>query len=235
MFENFRSFAEYVLDYELQRSEGLLLRHLNSVYKVLSQTVPDGMKTDEVGEMELYLRTLLRQVDSSLEDEWERMRDPDYRPFAPATGRGEDLRPPGADTAAPDITRDAKGFTAAIRTRLFTFLRAWAIGDHAAALDALDDRPPAETDADAWTPDRLRSALEAYRIDHERVRLDPEARNLRHTHVNPSDDRRTWRVQQVLVDPELHDDWMAEWEVDLAASRVADQPVLWLRGIGPIG
>ena len=100
MFENFRSFAEYVLDYELQRSEGLLLRHLNSVYKVLSQTVPDGVKTDEVSEMELYLRTLLRQVDSSLEDEWERMRDPDYRPFAPAARRGEELRPPGAETIA---------------------------------------------------------------------------------------------------------------------------------------
>jgi hypothetical protein len=235
MFENFRSFAEYVLDYELQRSEGLLLRHLNSVYKVLSQTVPDGVKTDEVGEMELYLRTLLRQVDSSLEDEWERMRDPDYRPLAPAARRGEELRPPGAETTAPDITRDAKGFTAAIRTRIFTFLRAWAIGDHAAALDALDDPPPAETDADAWTPERLRSALEDYRVDHERVRLDPEARNVRHTHVDPSDDRRTWRVQQVLVDPALHNDWMAEWEVDLAASREANQPVLWLRGIGPIG
>ena len=168
MFENFRSFAEYVLDYELQRSEGLLLRHLNSVYKVLSQTVPDGVKTDEVREMELYLRTLLRQVDSSLEDEWERMRDPDYRPFAPAARRGEELRPPGAETGAPDITRDAKAFTAAIRTRIFTFLRAWAIGDHAAALDALDDPPPAETDADAWTPERLRSALEDYRVDHER-------------------------------------------------------------------
>ena len=145
MFENFRSFAEYVLDYELQRSEGLLLRHLNSVYKVLSQTVPDGVKNDEVGEMELYLRTLLRQVDSSLEDEWERMRDPDYRPFAPAARRGEELRPPGAETAAPDITRDAKAFTAAIRTRIFTFLRAWAIGDHAAALDALDDPPRRST------------------------------------------------------------------------------------------
>ena len=148
MFENFRSFAEYVLDYELQRSEGLLLRHLNSVYKVLSQTVPDGVKTDEVREMELYLRTLLRQVDSSLEDEWERMRDPDYRPLA-AAARGEDLRPPGAEAAAPDITRDAKAFTAAIRTRIFTFLRAWAIGDHAAALEALDvasrpARPAAE-------------------------------------------------------------------------------------------
>jgi hypothetical protein len=234
MFENFRSFSEYVLDYELQRSEGLLLRHLNSVYKVLSQTVPDGVKTDEVGEMELYLRTLLRQVDSSLEDEWERMRDPDYRPLAPAARRGEELRP-GVETTAPDITRDAKGFTAAIRTRIFTFLRAWAIGDHAAALDALDDPPPAETDADAWTPERLRSALEEYRVDHERVRLDPEARNVRHTHVDPSDDRRTWRVQQVLVDPALHNDWMAELEVDLAASREANQPVLWLRGVGPIG
>jgi hypothetical protein len=46
MFENFRSFADYIRDYELQRAEGLLLRHLNSVYKVLAQTVPDSAKTD---------------------------------------------------------------------------------------------------------------------------------------------------------------------------------------------
>jgi hypothetical protein len=234
MFESFRSFAEYVLDYELQRSEGLLLRHLNSVYKVLSQTVPDGVKNDEVREMELYLRTLLRQVDSSLEDEWERMRDPAYRPFAPAARPGDELRPPAAETGPPDITRDAKAFTAAIRTRIFTFLRAWAIGDQAAALGALDNPPP-EIGADPWTAERLRSALDDYRGDHERVRLDPEARNVRHTHVEPSDDGRTWRVQQVLVDPALHNDWMAEFEVEVAASREANQPVLWLRGIGPIG
>jgi hypothetical protein len=235
MFENFRSFAEYVLDYELQRSEGLLLRHLNSVYKVLSQTVPDGVKTSEVMEMELYLRTLLRQVDSSLEDEWERMRDPAYRPFAPAARSGEELRPPGAGTGAPDITRDEKAFTAAIRTRIFTFLRAWAIGDQAAALAALDEPPPAETGGDAWTPERLRSVLDEYRADHEPVRFDPEARNVRHTHVEPSADGRTWRVQQVLVDPALHNDWMAELVVDLAASREANQPVLWLQGLGQIG
>ena len=99
MFEQFRSFAEYVLDYELQRSEGLLLRHLNRVYKVLSQTVPDGLKTPEVVEVELYLRTLLSQVDSSLEDEWERMRDPDYQPLgaagpgAPPTSAAPSSRP----------------------------------------------------------------------------------------------------------------------------------------------
>ena len=36
MFESFFSFADYVQEYDLERAEGLLLRHLNSVYKVLS-------------------------------------------------------------------------------------------------------------------------------------------------------------------------------------------------------
>ena len=233
MFENFRSFAEYVLDYELQRSEGLLLRHLNSVYKVLSQTVPDGVKNDEVREMELYLQTLLRAVDSSLEDEWERMRDPNYQPLA-GTSPGEGLRPPGADEAAADITRDTRAFTALVRTRVFTFLRAWSIGDHVAALDGLDPSPRHDSEVEPWTADRLKSALDAYRVEHTLLRLDPEARNLRHTHVARSEDGRSWQVQQVLIDPEEENDWMAEFVVDLPASREADRPVLWLLGLGPI-
>src|SRR5262249_7836727 len=48
MFETFRSFADYVQEYDLERAEGLLLRHLDRTYKVLSQTVPDAVKTDEV-------------------------------------------------------------------------------------------------------------------------------------------------------------------------------------------
>ncbi|HET8644451.1 MAG TPA: DUF3516 domain-containing protein, partial [Vicinamibacteria bacterium] len=59
-------------------------------------------------------------------------------------------------------------------------------------------------------------------------RLDPEARNLRHTHVTPSPDTATWRVQQMLVDTEGLNDWVAELEVDLGASRAAAQPVLRL-------
>jgi hypothetical protein len=77
--------------------------------------------------------------------------------------------------------------------------------------------------------------LTEYLVDHERVRFDPEARNVRHTHVQVSDDGSTWRVQQVLIDPDGHNDWMAELDVNLAASREASQPVCWLRGIGPIG
>ncbi len=97
MFEGFRSFSDYVQEYDLERAEGLLLRHLNSVYKVLRQTVPDGAKTDVVVEMELYLRDMLRQVDSSLLDEWERMRDPTYRPLG---GGAAELRPPRPEEPA---------------------------------------------------------------------------------------------------------------------------------------
>src|SRR5205814_1696958 len=99
MFENFRSFSDYIRDYELQRAEGVLLRHLNSVYKVLAQTVPHAAKNDAVWEMELYLGTMIRQVDSSLLDEWEKMRDPNYQPGAPS----KEVRPPGAEEAEADV------------------------------------------------------------------------------------------------------------------------------------
>lgn len=221
MFEGFRSFSDYVQEYELERAEGLLLRHLNSVYKVLSQTVPDGVKSATVIEMELYLRDMLRQVDSSLLEEWERMRDPDY---GQGTGAVE-LRPPGPEEPF-DVTRDAKAFTAAIRTRVFAFLRAWSIGEYEAAISAIDSE--ADGGEEPWTPERLRAAREAYLVEHEGLRLDPEARNLRHTHVQPSDEGTTWRAQQMLVDPEGLNDWVAELEVDLAASRERSEPVLHL-------
>jgi superfamily II RNA helicase len=244
MFENFRSFADYIRDYELQRSEGLLLRHLNSVYKVLAQTVPDTAKNDPVREMELYLGTMLRQVDSSLLDEWEKMRDPDYeRRIAAERGAiaGVDLRPPGAEEAAADITRDTKAFTAAIRNRIFTFLRGLVIGDLEASLGSLamlsslkDSEASAGSQGEAWTPERLAQALSAYYTQHERICLDPNARNIRHTYVTPSEDKQTWRVQQMLVDPEEHNDWVAEFEVDLVQSRKSGEPAMRLVRLGSL-
>ena len=190
--------------------------------------MPDGEKTDTVREMELYLRDMLRGVDSSLLDEWERMRDPSYEPRGAG---GVDLRPPRPEEA-PDVTRDVKAFTAAIRTRVFAFLRAWSIGDDEAALGALDSRE--DGDGEPWTNERLRAAREAHRVEHAGLRLDPEARNLRHTHVEPAGDRTTWRVQQMLVDPEGLNDWVAELDVDLAASRERGEPVLRLLRLGSL-
>ena len=228
MFENFRSFSDYVRDYELQRSEGLLLRHLNGVYKVLAQTVPDSAKTDQVREMELYLGAMIRQVDSSLLEEWEKMRDPNYQPRAAA----KEVRPPGADQAEKDITRDTKSFTASIRTRIFSFLRGLVNADFEQALTYLSS--PADPDGQPWSPERLEKVMKEFQLDHERICLDPNARNLRHTYVVPSEDKRTWRVQQMLVDPQEHNDWVADFEVGLEESRKNGEPALSLRRMGAL-
>jgi superfamily II RNA helicase len=228
MFESFRSFSDYIRDYELQRAEGVLLRHLNSVFKVLSQTVPDLAKTEQVREMELYLATMIRQIDSSLLDEWEKMRNPSFQ-----RAETREARPPGAEEAAADVTRDTKAFTSVIRNRIFTFLRGLVIEDFEAALGGLFSTEDAN--GQPWTPDRLKQAVEGYYAEHRRISLDPNARNLRHTYVKPSEDKKTWRVQQVLVDPDEHNDWMADFEIDLAESTKAGEPKLKLRGIGPVG
>jgi hypothetical protein len=102
MFERYQSFADYVREYGLERSEGLLLRHLMQAWKVLAQTVPDSAKTPEVVEMEDYFRELIRGIDSSLLDEWERLKNPD---FVAAELGGKPARP-----ASFDITRDADAF-----------------------------------------------------------------------------------------------------------------------------
>jgi superfamily II RNA helicase len=226
MFENFRSFSDYVRDYELQRSEGLLLRHLNSVYKVVAQTVPDSAKNETVREMELYLGTMIKQVDSSLLDEWEKMRDPNYLPRTEA----KEVRPPGAEEADKDITRDTKHFSAAIRNQVFSFLRDLVNTDYEQALTHLSS--PNDPEGQPWSPARLDALLESYYADHERICLDPNARNVRHTYVVPSEDKKTWRVQQMLVDPLEHNDWAVEFEVDLTESRKMEEPVIRLLKIG---
>jgi superfamily II DNA or RNA helicase len=250
MFESFRSFSDYIRDYELQRAEGVLLRHLNRAYKVLAQNVPDAAKNDQIREMELYLASMIRQVDSSLLDEWEKMRDPNFQ-----RAETKEVRPPGAEEAAQDITRDTKAFTAAIRNRIFVFLRGLVIADYEAALGSLSEGrvsrtseidsvtqsqglaelvPPKDAEGQPWAADRLRAAVEAYELEHERICLDPNARNARHTYVVPSDDKKSWRVQQMLVDPEEGNDWVAEFEVDLSQSRALGEPFLQLRRIGSL-
>ena len=228
MFESFRSFSDYIKDYDLQRAEGLLLRHLSRVTKVLTQTVPDAAKNDTVREMELYLGTLIRQIDSSLLDEWERLRDPNYQPRAQTA----EVRPPGAEEADRDITRDPKTFTAAIRNRIFTFLRGLVNADFDTALASL--ATPADPDGQPWTAERLRKTLEEFHPEHEYICLDPNARNVRHTYVMPSEDKLHWRVQQMLIDPQEHNDWVAEFDVDLVQSRAASEPAVLLRRIGPL-
>ena len=73
MVEHADTFNQYVSRYGLKRSEGLVLRYLTDCYKALVQTVPSAAVNDRLAEVTEWLGALVRDVDSSLLDEWERL------------------------------------------------------------------------------------------------------------------------------------------------------------------
>ena len=219
MYEGYVSFAEYIKDYHLERSEGLLLRYLSEVYKALVQTVPEYAKGDDTDEMTAYLRALVRGVDSSLLDAWERLRE------GGSEARREAILGGSAEPEAFDVTRDARSFTVLLRNELFFFLRALASRDYEVAAEMV------EGEDEAWTAERLELALRPFYAEHAKIRTDPAARSPANTIVEASDDGGGWRVRQVIVDPEDDNDWMLECAVDLQRSRTAGRPVIVLRRI----
>jgi superfamily II RNA helicase len=218
MFETYQSFAEYVREYGLERAEGLLLRYLSDVYKTLTQSVPEAERTDEVDEMLVYFRALVRGVDSSLIDEWESMRRPGRaaRPIA---------EPEVAQPSAPaDVTTDARAFTVLVRNAVFRLLRALASRDFAAAAEIVAEG------GEPWAPEAIEAALAPFWEEHSAIRTDPKARVPSNTRVETGE--TAWRVQQIVLDPEGHDDWVVEVVVDLERARAAGRPVLGLTRIG---
>jgi hypothetical protein len=211
MVENYVDFADYIKLYDLERSEGVLLRHIASVHKVLAHTVPPAFKNDDVQEIEAWLAGLLRGTDSSLLDEWERLKNPQWQVQDEDAATTEALE-------VIDITKNKREFTALIRAEIFHFLRALATGRHAAAAALV---PP-------WTEAELSQKMQAYYQEHQRLTLDPEARNHRHTHITMDDTAGLWHIAQVLVDPDGLNDWQAIFTVDKALAREEGKPVLRL-------
>jgi len=72
-----------------------------------------------------------------------------------------------------------------------------------------------------------------YATDHVGPLLNPEGRNLRHTYSGPKQgDENILAVQQMLVDQDASNDWVAEFEVDLGASRDYCEPIMDLVYLG---
>ena len=217
--ERFLGFNDYVRDYGLQRSEGLLLRHLSQVWKVLAQTVPVGAKTEALLELEDHLRELIRGVDSSLLEEWENLLHPGTSPSAE----------PAAPRPPPDITRDRAAFRRLARVAVLGVLQDAAARDWEAVADRLG---AAEDPAAAR---RAETLFGAYFDARGRLRLDPEGRSTKHTHWLEEEPERSLGLAQVLVDPEEANDWEARFTIDLAASRRTGRVVLKLDSVGAIG
>ena len=217
MTERFMTFADYVREYELQRSEGLLLRYLSESYKTLAQTVPETYRDEALDDVLAFLRATVRGVDSSLIDEWERMRDPGYTPL-PQAG-------PSRPTAPPPIWANERTFKARIRSELHRLLVALARKDWPAALEAL------RGSEGTWTAAGLEAALAPYFAEHPRIDVTPAARRPDRAVITPAGDRR-WEATQQIVDEAGEADWALFCEVDLTGAADPDRPLISLVRIG---
>ena len=156
MYERALTFSEYVAFYGLSRSEGLVLRYLADAYKALRQTVPDEAKTEELTDLIEWLGEIVRQVDSSLLDEWERLRNPSAEP-----GERADDRPAG-------VTSNVRAFRVLVRNALFHRVKLAALGDYD-SLGTLDA-------GSGWNASAWADAVERYFEVHDEIGTGPDAR-----------------------------------------------------------
>lgn len=226
---DFPSFVRYL---GIKRSEGLLLRYLSDVYKTILRAVPDEAKTDAVDELTDWLGAVIRTTDSSLLDEWTAM-------FSPEATVDVDALEEAAEPEV-DITTDRRAFRALVRTRVFRWVQYAATGQWAAWSDDLT-----EIGNHGWNERKLIEQFEPYfeaypdAARNEAIGIDGEARGPDRFVVadeGPSGPsaRGTgdlWTVEQILVDPEGHDEWYLEVTVDLPASAEAGEIVAGVEGL----
>ncbi|AII04309.1 helicase-like protein [Rhodococcus wratislaviensis] len=205
MVERAMTFAEMVSHYGLARSEGLVLRYLADAYRALRQTVPTEARTEELDDLIEWLGELIRQVDSSLLDEWESLTDPG--------AEGDDQQVAfGADVPRP-ISANTRAFRVMVRNAMFRRIelasrRRWA------ELEGLDDG----IDADEWE-----DQLQPYFDEYDSLGTGPSARGPQLFQVETAPE--LWRVRQVLEDPQGDHGWALTAVVDLPESDAAGEVI----------
>ncbi|AJT40846.1 DEAD/DEAH box helicase [Psychromicrobium lacuslunae] len=218
MIERAMNFGEFVRFYSLSRSEGIVLRYLADAYRALRQTVPSNALTEDLSDLIAWLGETVRQVDSSLIDEWEAL----------ASGTGEDIAElEGAtdslSTAPPALSKNERAFRVMVRNELFRRVELASRDDYQGL---------GELDAEAgWDADRWADALQDYWDEYDELPADSAARGPA-LFVLSGTDSRTWSVRQIIDDPAGNHDWSITATVDLDASDEEGYAVLRLTNFG---
>ncbi|MEV6346799.1 DUF3516 domain-containing protein [Actinoplanes sp. NPDC051851] len=213
MYERAMTFTEYVSFYGLSRSEGLVLRYLADAYRALRQTVPEDARTEELTDLIEWLGELVRQVDSSLLDEWERLRNP-----------GADPAEVRIDDKPPAVTRNLRAFRVLVRNAMFRRVELAALGRYD-ELGELDGE-------NGWTAERWQDAIDDYFDEYETLGTGPAARGPAFLQIDAG--QTVWTVRQVFEDPNEDHDWGIEATVDLAASDEAGTAAITVLNVGPL-
>jgi superfamily II RNA helicase len=216
MFERAMTFTEYIAWCGLARSEGLLLRYLADAYKALRQSVPDEAKTEELTDLIEWLGEMVRQVDSSLLDEWERLANPEA---------AEAITADQLDERPPAVTGNLRAFRVLVRNALFRRVEL-------AALQRWNELGELDNEA-GWNADAWADALEPYFAEHDDIGTGANARGPAMLIIDDSD-KDVWRVRQIFDDPRGDHDWGFSAEVDLAGSDDAGEAVIWVTAVGAL-
>jgi superfamily II RNA helicase len=215
LYERAMTFNDYIGFYKLNRSEGLVLRYLSDAYRAARQTIPDEAKTEELLDLIEWLGELVRQVDSSLIDEWESMINP-----VGELGVDAPVLPP----APHGVTTNIRAFRTLVRNELFRRVQLADLGDYE-QLGELDGA--AGFDADRWG-----DAMDAYFDMHGSLGTGGDARSAAMLDIQQSPTE--WTVRQIFDDPAGDHDWGISATVDLAESDAQGVAVLRVTAVGMI-
>ncbi|MEV5203471.1 DUF3516 domain-containing protein [Streptomyces sp. NPDC053720] len=217
MYERAMTFTEFTSNYELARTEGIVLRYLASAYKALEHTIPDDIKSDDLEDLIAWLGEMVRQVDSSLLDEWEQLANPEVETAEQAQERADEVKP---------VTANARAFRVLVRNAMFRRVELAAL-DKVGELGALDG--DAGWDEDAWG-----DAMDAYWDEYDDLGTGPDARGPKLLKIDEDAAHGLWRVRQTFADPNGDHDWGISAEIDLAASDEEGRAVVRVTSVGQL-
>ncbi len=210
MYEGLFGFGEYVREYQLSRSEGVLLRYLSQVWRTLRRTIPEGFQSEELVDAIAWLRALLAGVDSSLITEWERLQTP-------------------VDDAAAEVETpwwtDRRAVRARLRGELLNYTRAVSIGDYEAAESYVAEGSEPGSAGD------IETALAPYYEDWERLIFDHRSRLSEYLTIEQLGPQ-TWQVRQTLRDPEESGEWYITGVAELSTIEEPSAPVVRITHLG---
>ena len=209
MLENAMTFSDLVATYGLARSEGVILRYLTDAWRTLKQSIPDEYNTPELEDIVVWLGELIRQVDSSLVDEWAQMAGEDSPIDQDTVDR--ELAFGVEDPTA--LTANRRAFTIMVRNYMFRLVQLFALEKEkrlAELLDYLDEVPD------------FGAILDDYFDEYDDIDSGPEARGPEFFRLGDTDSR-AWSVRQIIKDPDGDHAYQFVATVDLGASDEAGE------------
>ncbi len=211
MIEHAMTFSDFIATYGLARSEGVVLRYLTSAWRTLRHTLPPLFSNDELADITEWLGELIRQVDSSLVEEWAQLGDPDA-PVAKDVVERE-LAFGVEDPTA--LTANRRAFTTMVRNAMFRLVElfAWEKEDRLEELTSYLEEAP-----------DFGQALDDYFDEYDDLDTSPAARGPEYFRLDSAQQStRRWPVRQILKDPEDDHSFAFNAVVDLDASDEAGE------------